>query len=386
MKRRSLLEKSIQIILENQSPSGSFPASPSFPRFHFCWPRDGVFTACGALAGGHAESARRFLLWMDKTLLKHKNTIFSLRKKLDSGTPLSESDFLPARYTMEGDVEEAVPGDIPFYYLKWPEIYSLSGVDCSSNWPNFQTDCYGAWLWGICHYAKTTKDHKILEECRESIDFTIEYLRLTWEMPCYDPWEEYGKERAIGTLGSIAGGLIAINEFRKDPALQAWIKKIRSTLKASAKACGFLPKYIGSNDIDGNSLWLFIPYGVFASDDPLTLATVRQIEAQLLTGGVKRYRKDVYYGGGEWIVLTCWLSWYYTSVGRYAEADELLKWCEAHTENGGLFPEQVFEHLNYPEVKEEWETKWWHESPSPLLWSHAMYIIACNALEQAQTR
>lgn len=134
------------------------------------------------------------------------------------------------------------------------------------------------------------------------------YLKMTWQMPCYDPWEEYGNERAIGTLGSIAGGLIAINEFRKDPELTDWIEEIRSLLRSSASFCHFLPKYIGSNDIDGNSLWLFIPYNVFALNDSLTLATVKQIEEQLLYGGVKRYKKDIYYGGGEWIILTCWLS------------------------------------------------------------------------------
>lgn len=383
MDRKTLLEKSIQIILENQDPSGSFPASPSFPRFRFCWPRDGIFTAFGALAGGHPESARRFLLWMNQTLLKHKEMVNSLKNKIGSGIPLSESDFLPARFTMDGSLETTVPGDIPFYYVKWPDIYSLSDVDSKNSWPNFQTDCYGAWLWGICHYVKTTGDYKILEECSESIYLTIEYLKLTWEMPCYDPWEEYGQERSIGTLGSIAGGLIAINEFKNDPEITNWIEKIRSILRDAASSCDFLPKYIGSTDIDGSSLWLFIPYRVFSLNDPLTLATVRQVEQQLLSGGVKRYRKDVYYGGGEWIVLTCWLSWYYTAAGKYAKADELLKWCEEHTESDGLFPEQIFDHLNYPDIKDEWEMKWWPESPAPLLWSHAMYIVACNALKEA---
>lgn len=317
-------------------------------------------------------------------MLKHKKIVYSLKNKLLTGEPLQESDFLPARFTMEGNIEPVIPGDVPFYYAKWPEIYSLKGVGNSNSWPNFQTDCYGAWLWGISHYINTTNDHKILEECQESIDLTIEYLKLTWEMPCYDPWEEYGNERAIGTLGSIAGGLIAINQFLKDQAIDDWVEDIRSVLRKSAAPCGFLPKYIGSKDVDGSALWLFIPYQVFKADDPLTLATVHQIETQLLQSGVKRYRKDVYYGGGEWIILTCWLSWYYTSVKNYSKADALLKWCEKHTEPGGLFPEQVLENLNFPEIREEWESKWWHESPAPLLWSHSMYIIACKALEQAE--
>lgn len=385
MERNELVKLSLSIILDNQEACGSFPASPSFPRFRFCWPRDGIFTACGALAGGCPESTRRFLLWMHRTLLKQRSTIESLKEKLAAKLPLCESDFLPARFTMDGETETNSPSDIPFYFTKWPEIYSLSGVKHGNSWPNFQTDCYGSWLWGISYYAKETGDISILEECRESIDLTIEYLKATWEMPCYDPWEEYGQERAIGTLGSIAGGLIAINKFRKDPSIAELIEKIRSDLRAAAAPVGFLPKYIGSSDIDGNVLWLFVPFEVFEPGDPLISQTVRQIEKQLVSGGVKRYLKDVYYGGGEWIVLTCWLSWYYTSVGNYSRANELLEWCEKHTEPNGYFPEQILEHLNFPDYRKEWETNWWDKSPSPLLWSHAMYIIACKALEKADS-
>ena len=386
MNRSQLMQKSIQIILDNQDPSGSFPASPSFPRFRFCWPRDGIFTACGAIAGGHPQAARCFLLWMHKTLLRYEGLIDSLEQKIKTGAILTETDFLPARFTMDGNLEpiSTEEKEIPFYYEKWPEIYSLSGVDNANTWPNFQTDCYGAWLWGLCYYVRATGDQGILDECRESVDLTIRYLKMTWQMPCYDPWEEYGTKRAVSTLGSIAGGLLAINEYRKDPLIAEWVQEIRSVLREASEDCGFLPKHIGSSDIDGSSLWLFIPYSVFSLDDPITLSTVKEVEKQLLFGGVKRYRKDVYYGGGEWIILTCWLSWYYTTTGNYSGADQLLQWCEAHTEKGGLFPEQVFEHLNFPEIREEWETKWWHESPAPLLWSHAMYLIACTALINAE--
>ncbi|MBC5689071.1 hypothetical protein H8S37_09045 [Mediterraneibacter sp. NSJ-55] len=387
MNRNELLDISLHIILNNQESCGSFPASPSFPRFRFCWPRDGIFTACGALAGGYPDSARCFLLWMHRTLLKHKPIVESLKEKLNTGCSLNESDFLPARFTMDGNIEpqNTSDTDVPFYFSKWPEIYSLNGVNCGNSWPNFQTDCYGSWLWGIAYYAKETDDTSILEECRESINLTIDYLKMTWEMPCYDPWEEYGRKRSIGTLGSIAGGLIAINEFRKDREITELIEKIRTVLRDAAKTTGFLPKYIGSSDIDGNSLWLFVPFNVFSPEDPIVQKTIRQIEDKLVFGGVKRYLKDVYYGGGEWIVLTCWLSWYYTTTGNYSRADELLQWCETHADKNGCFPEQILEHLNFPKYKEVWESNWWNESPVPLLWAHAMYIIACKALDSKIT-
>lgn len=93
-----------------------------------------------------------------------------------------EEDFLPARFTMDGEIEENIPEDTPFYYERWPEIYSLTSVDSGNGWPNFQTDCYGAWLWGICYYAKIANDSSILDTCKESIDLTIEYLKMTWQI------------------------------------------------------------------------------------------------------------------------------------------------------------------------------------------------------------
>ena len=39
-------------------------------------------------------------------------------------------------------------------------------------------------------------------------------------------------------------------------------------------------------------------------------------------GGVYRYREDVYYGGGEWILLSAWLGWYYSLSDRNEKAIE----------------------------------------------------------------
>lgn len=381
--RNLLYKKSLQIILENQDSTGSFPASPTFPHFRYCWIRDGLFTAHGALISGHADVARRFYLWVNNTLLKHQYIVSSLAEKIQAGTSLVETDFLPARFTMDGEIEPATTDKIPFYYKRWPQIYSLKGISEGNKWPNFQTDCYGAWLWGISAYANHTKDFAILDECKDSISLTIDYLKMTWEMPCFDPWEEYGQERAIGTLGSIGGGLIAINEFLKETSIADWIKEIRSALRDSAKDCGYLPKYIGSDEIDASSIWLFTPFNVFDANDPLTEATITRVREKLLVGGgVKRYLKDVYFGGGEWIILTCWLAWHDINIGNLEEAEALIQWCESHTEKDGLFPEQSLEHLNYPEFKDVWEKNWWHESPAPLLWAHGMYIIACDALSK----
>ena len=46
--------------------------------------------------------------------------------------------------------------------------------------------------------------------------------------------------------------------------------------------------------------------------------------------------------------------------------------------------EQILEDLNYPEFKTEWEEKWWPDSPSPLLWSHSMFLILYYRLKEKE--
>ncbi len=70
--------------------------------------------------------------------------------------------------------------------------------------------------------------------------------------------------------------------------------------------------------LDGSLLWLGVPFGVLPLDDPILGATVEGVRRELLRpdGGVYRYRGDTYYGGGEWILLTCSLAWHDAMTGE----------------------------------------------------------------------
>ncbi|MFO7662332.1 MAG: glycoside hydrolase, partial [Chloroflexota bacterium] len=59
----TLWDRSIDIILENQSSSGAYLASPNFPTYHYSWFRDGAFIAYAMDIAGHHESAARFHEW-----------------------------------------------------------------------------------------------------------------------------------------------------------------------------------------------------------------------------------------------------------------------------------------------------------------------------------
>jgi GH15 family glucan-1,4-alpha-glucosidase len=102
-------------------------------------------------------------------------------------------------------------------------------------------------------------------------------------------------------------------------------------------------------------------------------------------GGVYRYKADVFYGGGEWLLLTAWLGWYYALIGKIVQAKSLLAWIESHADSDGCMAEQVSDHILNPSSFKPWFKKWGPVA-SPLLWSHAMYIILVNAIRDHKSK
>jgi GH15 family glucan-1,4-alpha-glucosidase len=137
--------------------------------------------------------------------------------------------------------------------------------------------------------------------------------------------------------------------------------------------------------VDASLLGVSLPYHVLSPDCPTMRATVKAIESDLHRpgGGVYRYKTDVYYGGGEWILLTAWLGWYYAVVGQVSRAKALCSWVEAQADEDGNLPEQVNEHKLAPGHYEPWVNKWGSVA-NPLTWSHAMYIILVNAIKESK--
>ena len=110
-----------------------------------------------------------------------------------------------------------------------------------------------------------------------------------------------------------------------------------------------------------------------------------RIEADLARGGgLHRYAADTYYGGGEWVLLTAWLGWYYAELGEAAKARAALRWVEAQADSHGQLPEQVPTNLIDLDYLQPWRERW-GEIANPLLWSHAQYLIAAAKLSQRRT-
>jgi isomaltose glucohydrolase len=82
-------------------------------------------------------------------------------------------------------------------------------------------------------------------------------------------------------------------------------------------------------------------------------------------------------------LLTAWLGSYYIELatqcpdlapGRQPKIQTRQSWIESHVGNNLNLPEHVAEDLNVPSYYSIW-TERWGDISSPLLWSHAKYII-----------
>lgn len=354
----NLTAASLQVIRAGQAPSGAYVASPTFSQYDgYSWLRDGTWIAYGMDCAGAHDSARAFYTWVGRTLLGQQDRLATLLGKLERGDTPGEHDYLPTRFTLDGQFTE-------------------------DDWGNFQLDGYGAWLWGLAAHVELTGDRELWTTLEPAIALTVRYLAALWQSPNYDCWEENRDLIHTSTLASLYGGLSAVQRHAPALAIDGLANEIRAfALRACTAPDGHLIKSPGVDAVDASLLWAAIPFGLVAVSSERFTRTLRRIERDLRrpSGGVYRYAEDVYYGGGEWILLSAWLAWAYLDLGRVQEARDLVTWIESQAAPDGSLPEQVLDHPLHPEHRAPWEVRWGPVA-HPLLWSHAMYLIVKTKL------
>ena len=339
----------LSAILAAQHATGAYPASAGFSQYGHSWLRDGSFIAHAADRAGHHDSAERFHRWTAQSIAAQAPVVRDLIARRRAGRPISEFDFLPTRYSLDGD---------------WLQ----------DGWPNFQLDGYGQWLWSLAGHLQATGRADLPPELAPAVSLTIDYLEEFWDEPCYDCWEEFRSQIHTATVGSLWAGLGAISRFV--PRAAATARAAERLVKSECVVDGRFVKHIGNAEVDASLLWLSAPFGVVAPEDPVMLATVEKIENDLLVdGGVSRYRADTYYGGGEWVILSASLAIYRARLGDVAGAKVCLDWIERQRRFDGSLPEQVPRASHNARFLEHW-TRNWGPSASPLVWSHAMALCA----------
>lgn len=210
--------------------------------------------------------------------------------------------------------------------------YTLAGERDPATWPHRQNDGWGLWLWALRVHCERHGGGSRWAEAAERTAADLERVRLE---ACVDWWEEREGVHAA-TLACIAAGLD--DDLDLAPAEER---------------------------LDGSLLVL--PFLGFGAVDVSPLVSPG--------GGVHRHLDDVYYGGGEWLLLTALLG-----LAEPERGGDCLDWIAAHASADGELPEQSQDHLLHPDQLEPWIERWGPPA-SPLLWSHAMFLTLAHELD-----
>jgi GH15 family glucan-1,4-alpha-glucosidase len=351
-----LRARSLEIILAGQTPSGAFIASPSFDQYRYAWLRDGAFIAEALDLVGRLDAAARFHDWAGGLIVAAAGGIERSIEAVRAGRAPAPVDYLHCRYEADG-----TPGP--------------------DDWPTFQLDGPGIWLWSLGHHLRSGGTLTVTQST--AVLLASRYLAALWDHPSYDAWEEFPEHVHTSTLAAILAGLRAARELL-DGDLAGTLPVEAAIVERLADREGTLTKWRGNDAVDASLLWIAAPYGLLEPANASFAATLERIESDLVSadGGVHRYPTDTYYGGGEWLLLTATLGRVYLrrgAAGDRERANHCLRWVEAQAGPDGSLPEQVATRALDPGRIAEWRATW-GESASPLLWSHAAYLALLTEL------
>jgi isomaltose glucohydrolase len=161
----------------------SYPAAPTYPTYRYCWFRDGAYIAHAMDLVGQDDSAARFHDWAADVINRRAAIIQRAVDKQQRAIPLAADDLLHTRYT-------------------------LDGAETPVEWPNFQLDGLGTWLWSAHQHLQST-GRPVPPAWASAAELVGNYLTALWDRPCYDCWEEFPDEVHTYTLAAIHGGLAA---------------------------------------------------------------------------------------------------------------------------------------------------------------------------------
>lgn len=354
---KNLYEQSIAFLLKYQDSGGAYVACPNFPTYQYAWLRDGSFCAYALDLVGETGSADRFHAWVLRIL----NTYQSKLKRC---------------------ILETAKGSCPPPNECLHSRFNLDGLEVPGNWGHHQLDGLGIWLWVYCRRQKELAQ-PVAAQDQSILILVRDYLISLWQFPCSNCWEELEDHIHAHSLGSVYAGLDALADLLHDPIAHNTAREIQSYILQKCTHNGQLCKSVGIEEVDASLLSLAVPYQVLKHDNPVFQSTYARIILDLveINGGVHRYTKDTYYGGGEWLLLSAWLGWVACEMGDIDLAQRQLAWVEAQASSKGELPEQVTRHLNAPEYLPVW-IKRWGKPATPLLWSHAQYLILWHALKE----
>jgi GH15 family glucan-1,4-alpha-glucosidase len=364
-KLSGLVEKSKEVFAACQLPNGCLVAAPvhesyyplSAKNYFYIWPgRDTGFALTGALYLG-VDLFDSALRWVWERAEGYKDPL-----------PGWESGILFRKYHPNGRLFDA----------------------------RFQPDQTGTLLWAICEYGR---DRDLTPLQKQMLEVSANGLCALWDngrfnVSMEDLWEESSVHPRLGghitySLAACSCGLKRAHEVL---SRQTWLEVANEMQKLVLKEGydkeekRFLRKFGGNArtkdaNVDASLLGLVWPFEVIAASDAKAQSTASKIiDALVGERGVHRYQFDDYdgevssgrgayrAGGGEWPLISFWLTIVLAKMGRRNESEQYFWSVLDNLDNDLLIPEQFFPSGD-PRV-----------GVKPLLWSHSMFAHAAHEL------
>ena len=372
---QTLFNRSLLIMRVHTDNRGGTIASSDTDMLHhgrdtysYVWPRDGAMISLAFDATGYRDVSRSFFEFMAECQE-------------------------PAGYLMHKYRSDGVLGSSwhPWMIGGQPRL-------------PIQEDETSSILFALWKHYERYRDIEFIEGLYNSFiepaaEFLCDYIEPTTGLPqaSFDLWEEkYGT--STYTSASTYAGLMAAARFAQllgkvGPARS--FEAVASRVKAGIREVlydtegGYFVKHVlhtadelqYDRVVDVSSLYGLQLFEVFELDDPKMLSMLRVVEDKLQVHGAAkgfvRYEGDNYYkqhdagSPNPWVICTLWVARYYIATAKSADdlayPLELLEWTASHASQSGTLSEQM-----QPDTRE-------HLSASPLVWSHAEFVLASLA-------
>jgi len=384
---KELIEVSKEVIADGSLENGAIVAANSdkatcpatVQEYRYVWVRDAAYVCMAADLLGLRDIPAKFFDWC-----------------LYRAEDFKETGFFRNAYNVNGTLHGTL---IPPHDVRVSRSMSDRCIDLIPCGTQFQPDQSGSLLLAIAHHINHFAAD--VSQFRKLVETTASGLCRSWKdstfvLPCYDLWEErciLPAQRGYHTYSlamCIAGLRAAVKLLGKK---RRWLQ----TEKEMANAFGDIysrstesiprtyrkgraAKITRDDDIrpDASLLGLVYPSELLDPLDEKMTRTVREIVNMntVRSRGLLRYPGDKYCGGvrkgwvtltgaGAWPLLSFWMSIYCCLCGDEANAGKYFRWPLERID--AYMPEQIFKDKR-------------RQSISPLLWSHAMFVIAAKFL------
>ncbi len=333
----------------------------------YVWPRDAALAAHALDRAGYFDATQEFFSFMTKLIEK--------------------DGYLMHKYRVDGALGSSWH---PWMWNGSPEL-------------PIQEDETAIVLYTLMKHYERAKDIEFIEEIYNpfvevAADFLSGFIEKDTGLPTasYDLWEEkfgtstyttaavYGALMAAAELSALLGKRENAGKYR-DRAYSVKQALVTHLYDADLKSFVKLVRHertglVIDKTIDLSSLRGILFFGVLDPFDKRVEQTALRVESDLRVGGsiggYMRYAEDRYYrcspdaSPNPWCITTLWVAQYYISIAKSSKdlqrAYRLLEWVDARAGESGMLPEQV-----NPQTGA-------HLSASPLVWSHAEYVITVD--------